>query len=168
MPGKAKPKASATARAKSPCRMPKRDAVALAEKIVELLRPQGFRRTAGLVSLLTEMATQHRPVTLAELGELPSLSGRDQATIYRLMMKLEEAGAVRRVGFHGRAMHFQLIIGGHHHDYLVCTSCGDIAELAIDCPVTPIEREVASKSGWRDVHHELEFFGVCPDCAKTS
>ena len=168
MPGKAKPKASASKRAKSPCHMPKRDAVALAEEMVEQLRERGFRRTAGLVALLTEMAAHHKPITLAELSELPSLADHDQATIYRLMMKLEEAGAVRRVGFHGRSMHFQLVIGGHHHDYLVCTSCGDIAELEIDCPVTPIEREVASKSGWRDVHHELEFFGVCPDCAKTS
>jgi Fur family ferric uptake transcriptional regulator len=148
--------------------MPKRDAVALAEDIVEQLRPQGFRRTAGLVTLLTEMAAHHRPVTLAELGELPSLAGRDQATVYRLIMKLEEAGTVRRVGFHGRSMHFQLVIGGHHHDYLVCKSCGDIAELQIDCPVTPVEREVANKSGWRDVHHELEFFGVCPDCSRSA
>src|SRR3569623_905397 len=104
MPGKAKPTASATSKAKSPCQLPKRNAVALAEDIGAQLRPKGVRRTEGLVALLTEMATQHRPITLADLGELPSLAGRDQATIYRLMMKLEEAGAVRRVGFHGRAM----------------------------------------------------------------
>jgi len=167
MSGKAHPKVSTPHKEKSACEMPRREASVLAEKLVDQLRQQGFRRTASLVTLLTEMAMKHRPVTLAELSELPSLSGRDQATVYRLMMKLEEAGAVRRFGFHGRSMHFQLIIGGHHHDYLVCTSCGDIAELDIHCPLGSMEREVAAKSGWRDVHHELEFFGVCPDCAKA-
>ena len=156
------------ARPKTVCHMPKREATALAEDIVAKLRPQGFRRTDGIIALLTEMAMRHRPVTLTDLGEMPSLSGRDQTTIYRLMMKLEEAGAVRRFGFHGRSMHFQLVIGGHHHDYLVCTSCGDIAQVEVNCPLGPMEREVASKSGWRDIQHELEFYGVCPDCARKS
>ncbi len=165
MPTKDRPKARS--KSKSACHMSKREAAALAEDLLEnKLRDQGFRRTEGLLTLLTEMAMQHRPITLAGLGELPSLEGRDQATVYRLMMKLEEAGVVRRMGFHGRSMHFQLVIGGHHHDYLVCKSCGDIAEVDVHCPLAPMEKEVANKSGWRDVQHELEFFGVCPSCAK--
>jgi Fur family ferric uptake transcriptional regulator len=146
--------------------MPKREAETLAETVISQLRGQGFRRTRALVALLTELATHHHPVTLAELTELPSLAESDHATIYRLMMKLEEAGMVRRLGFHGRSVHFQLVIHGHHHDYLVCKSCGDIAEVDIPCPVSQVEREVAAKSGWRDVEHELEVFGVCPACAR--
>lgn len=146
------------------CGLSKREASTLAESVIEQLRRQGCRRTPALVTLITEMALHHRPVTLAALSELPSLADVDKATIYRLMMKLEEAGAVRRLGIHGRSVHFQLQIHGHHHDYLVCRSCGDIAEVFIQCPLTLVEREVAAKSGWQDVHHELEFYGVCPKC----
>src|SRR5262249_14186677 len=106
------------------CSMSQRDAIRLVDGLMEKLRGKGFRRTAALTALLTEMAAHHQPKTLAELGQLRSLAGRDQATIYRMMMKLEEAGAVRRFGFHGRASHFQLVIPGHDHDYLVCRSCG--------------------------------------------
>jgi len=147
------------------CSMSQRDAGRLVEGLIAKLRGSGFRRTAALTSLLTEMAVHHQPKTLAELGHLRSLAGRDQATIYRLMMKLEEAGAVRRFGFHGRASYFQLVIAGHDHDYLVCRSCGGMAEVEVQYPLEPVERELAARSGWQDVHHELEFFGVCPRCS---
>ncbi|MDB6140948.1 MAG: ferric uptake regulator, Fur family, partial [Verrucomicrobiaceae bacterium] len=96
---------------------------------------------------------------------LPSLAGRDQATIYRIIVKLDEAGVLRRLGFRDRAAHYQLIIPGHHHDYLVCKSCGTFAEVEVHQPLEPLEKEIAAQSGWKAVEHELEFFGVCPSCS---
>jgi Fur family ferric uptake transcriptional regulator len=110
------------------------------------------------------MATRHRPATLAELAQAPGLDGLDQATVYRLVMKLEVSGLVRRLGLHERSTHFQLVIPGHHHDYLVCTQCGKIEDLDLRCPVEALEKGIMEQHGYRGVYHELEFYGVCPQC----
>jgi Fe2+ or Zn2+ uptake regulation protein len=137
----------------------------LVESCIAQLRSRGLRRSAGLEALLRQMAARHRPATLAELQQVPHLTARDQATIYRLVMKLEEAGLVRRLGLHDRAMYFQLVVPGHHHDYLVCTHCGKIEDLDLTCPVEQLEKEIMKTRGYRKVYHELEFYGVCPECA---
>lgn len=136
----------------------------LVESCVEQLRAKGLRRSRGLDALLAHMAAHHRPATLAELSKVKGLSGLDQATIYRLVMKLESAGLVRRLGLHERATYFQLVVPGHHHDYLVCTECGRIEDLGISCPVEALEQQIMKRSGFRKLYHELEFFGVCPEC----
>jgi Fur family ferric uptake transcriptional regulator len=137
----------------------------LVETCVAQLRSRGLRRSKGLDALLRHMAAHHRPSTLAELAKVRDLAGLDQATIYRLVMKLESAGLVRRLGLHDRATYFQLVVPGHHHDYLVCTSCGKIEDVELHCPVEPLEREVMARTGYAGVYHELEFFGICPTCA---
>jgi Fe2+ or Zn2+ uptake regulation protein len=142
-----------------------REVTTLVETCVAQLRSRGLRRSQGLDALLHHMAAFHHPATLADLAKVPSLAGLDQATIYRLVMKLESAGLVRRLGLHDRATYFQLVVPGHHHDYLVCTSCGKIEDIELTCPVEPLEREVMARSGYTRVYHELEFFGTCPACS---
>lgn len=133
--------------------------------VVERLRARGLRRTKALDLLITEMARHGRPMTIADLTATESLSGQcDPATVYRLLMKLEEHGVVRRLGLHDRATYFILVQHGLHHDYLVCTGCGKIAEIDIECPVRTLERKLEKQSGYRHVYHELEFFGICPEC----
>ncbi|MGI8602616.1 MAG: Fur family transcriptional regulator [Verrucomicrobiales bacterium] len=139
---------------------------ALVEECVAQLRTRGLRRTKGLDALLRHMAVRHRPATLADLQDVPGLAGHDQATIYRLVTKLEEAGLVRRLGLHGRAMFFQLVVADHHHDYLVCTACGKIEDLDLRCPVEALEKEIMKSRGYRSVYHELEFYGLCPACTR--
>jgi len=142
------------------------EANSLVETCIGQLRARGLRRSKGLDALLNRMVAHHRPATLAELSKVRGLTGLDQATIYRLVMKLEAAGLVRRLGLHDRATYFQLVVPGHHHDYLVCTGCGKIEDVELTCPVEPLEREVMARSGYTGVYHELEFFGVCPACAQ--
>ncbi len=138
---------------------------ALADGCAERLRARGLRRTRALDLLIRAMVARDKPVTIAELTSTPALREQcDPATVYRLLMKLEEHGMVRQIGLHERAMYFILIRPGHHHDYLVCTVCGSIAEVDMDCPVRALERKLESASGYRHVYHELEFFGVCPAC----
>ncbi len=135
------------------------------EGCVETLRQRGLRRTRALDAVLRFMAASGKPVTLAELAQSDGLAGTDQATVYRLVMKLEEHGLVRRLGFHERATRFALLVAGEHHDYLVCTECGSIEDVDLHCPVHALEQDLMKKTGFSRVYHELEFFGICPTCA---
>ena len=137
----------------------------LVSEMIGDLREKGFRRTEGLVDLLRAMMRQHQPYTLAQLWESPGLRERDQATVYRLIMKLKEAGMVRQLNLAGRVNHFQLVVPGHHHDYLLCESCGSVTEVPVNCPLAEVELQIMAKFGWKGLHHELEFFGICPVCA---
>jgi Fe2+ or Zn2+ uptake regulation protein len=139
----------------------------LAAACAERLRQRGMRRTRALDLLIREMAKRDRPVTIAELTRTDALRSQcDPATVYRLLVKLEQLGLVRQLGLHERAMYFTLVRPGHHRDYLICTGCGSITDVDMDCPVRNLERKLEKSSGFRHVYHELEFYGICPACHK--
>ena len=140
----------------------------LVETMIVELRALGFRRTAALDELLRAMMRKHQPFTLAELSELPGLADRDHATIYRLVTKLKEVGKVRQLNLAGRVSHFQLVVPGHHHDYLLCESCGTVAEVPLACTLAKVEQQIMQDYGWKGLRHELEFFGVCPSCSTAA
>ncbi len=129
-------------------------------------REAGLRRTRALEDVLSILIHACQPLTLADIAESDRLrSGADKATVYRLLMKLEERSLIRRLGLHDRSAYYILNLPGEHHDYLICNDCGRIEKLDITCPVQSLEKQIAKKSGFKKLYHELEFFGQCPDCA---
>lgn len=135
---------------------------------IRLLRQRGARRTRALELVIAELARRRSPVTLAELAATPAIREQcDPATVYRLVMKLEEHGMVRRLGLHERSTYFLLVVSGQHHDYLVCTACGKMEEIDMACPVHALEAQLEKSSGFRHIYHELEFFGICPACSPS-
>ena len=130
---------------------------------VQECRARGLRRTKAMEELLRYLIDADKPRTLAdcatELGDQC-----DKATVYRLLVRLEENGIIRRLGLHDRSAYFTMRYPDRHNDYLICTECGSIDSLDISCPVEALEREISEKSGFQKLYHELEFFGVCPEC----
>ncbi len=127
-------------------------------------RAAGLRRTHLLRRVLEILQRQSAPVSIRELSAARGVRDDcDPATLYRLLQRLEAKGLVRRIGLHERAAHYTLR-RGHHHDYVVCRECGDVALLDMACPAQKLEREVGRRTGFKDVDHELQFYGVCPKC----
>jgi len=89
----------------------------------------------------------------------------DLATIYRSMHLLEEMGMVKRFDFGDGVARFELLGEGDdgHHHHLVCTRCAGVIELD-DCSMHEMEEGIASRNGFKAVTHNLEFFGLCPEC----
>ncbi|MBC8126460.1 MAG: transcriptional repressor [Gloeobacteraceae cyanobacterium ES-bin-144] len=138
---------------------------AIAQEIIQRLRKMGLRRTKALEELIITLLESVRPMTLAELSGSKRLAEQcDKATVFRLLQRLAEHGVVRRLGLHERAAYFTLLFPGKHSDYLICTSCGSIEAIKAPCPVHQLEDEIREKTGFRNLYHELEFFGVCPKC----
>lgn len=136
------------------------------EQTIERLRAAGMRRTRALEELVATLDESGRPMTLAELCGSSRLEGLcDKATVFRLLQKLADHGVVRRLGLHERAAYFVLLVPGKHSDYLICTRCGTIESIEAPCPVHRLEEEIRDKTGYRNLYHELEFFGECPQCA---
>lgn len=131
-------------------------------------RKHGLRRTKALELLLEEMLERHDPMTLADLTACERLNTQcDQATVYRLLTRLERIGVLRRLGLHQRSAFYVLLLPGQHRDFLVCTECGQIECVPVPCGLAEMEREVMSRSGYTALYHELEFFGICPTCSSA-
>lgn len=137
----------------------------LAASLLERARAAGLRRTKALENILSILVHAHQPLSLADIADSPELtSGADKATVYRVLIKLEELGFIRQLGLHHRSTYYTLIQPGHHDDYLICTQCGRIQRLDISCPVEALEKQIEKQSGFRKLYHELEFYGLCPQC----
>jgi Fe2+ or Zn2+ uptake regulation protein len=138
---------------------------ALVHETIDRCRKLGLRRTKALEELIATLLESGRPMTLSELAGSERLADQcDKATVFRLLQRLAEHGIVRRLGLHERAAYFTLLMPGKHSDYLICTSCGSIEAIQAPCPVHQLEEEIREKTGFRNLYHELEFFGVCPKC----
>jgi Fe2+ or Zn2+ uptake regulation protein len=136
---------------------------------IDRCRTHGMRRTKALEQLITTLLESERPMTLAELSDSDRLTTQcDKATVFRLLQRLADKGIVRRLGLHERAAYFTLLLPGRHQDYLICTECGSIESVKAPCPVHALEAEIREKTGYRNLYHELEFFGVCPRCSPST
>lgn len=133
--------------------------------IITRCRAEGLRRTKALEELLATLLESDRPMTLAELAKSPRLSNQcDKATVFRLLQRLADKAILRRLGLHERAAYFALLLPDQHRDYLICTECGTIEPINAPCPVHELEKEIQFTSGYKNLYHELEFFGTCPKC----
>ena len=136
-----------------------------ADTILARAKESGLRKTKALETVVEALAEQGTPVPLTELEKMPSVAGVcDRTTLFRLLNRLSEHGLVRRLGLHERAAYFTLAMPGGHHDYLICKECGSVEIMQAACPLRELEKEVARTSGFTQLYHELELYGVCPGC----
>ena len=82
------------------------------------------------------------------------------ATVYNTLERLKEIREVVELPFSGGSRYDGR--NPHPHPHLVCTVCDVIEDLDLD--LEPAAEDVAARSGYADVHHRLEFHGVCPRC----
>jgi Fe2+ or Zn2+ uptake regulation protein len=141
------------------------DPRAIVQEAISRVRAHGMRRTRLLEEVLADLAPRTRPVTIGQLAEAVG-GGSDPASLYRMVERLADAGVLRKIGLHERALYYELAVPGQHRDYLICTRCGAIGDINAACPVDVLERELAERTGYTGLHHELVFYGVCPECRK--
>jgi len=86
-----------------------------------------------------------------------------KATVYRTLPLLAEAGILEPAIIAGEARSYETTFGRHHHDHLLCGRCGKVVEFEFEA-FEILQREVATRYGFRlDTHHH-ELVGTCPDC----
>jgi Fur family ferric uptake transcriptional regulator len=137
------------------------------EAILERLRREGLRITAGRRSILDVLFRTERPLSLQEIQEMAATkeSGPDYATVFRMIALLERLRLVHKVNLQRACSYYELNDPSKHYDHIVCTNCGKVVVIDIPCPLAETEKEVAEHYGFRNLSHSLEFFGRCPECS---
>lgn len=122
-----------------------------------------------------QRSTKQRRAVAAELGSSDDFRSAQEihaslrragvgvglATVYRALQAMADAGEVDVLTNADEAVYRRCSESHHHH--LVCRDCGR----AVEIKGPAVERwtsSIAEQHGYHDVSHDLEVFGVCPDC----
>lgn len=126
----------------------------------------GLKATIPRIKILRAFQTgERRHWTAEEMYHQLLAAGASVglATVYRVLMQFVEAGLLNRSNFEGGRSVFELN-EGHHHDHLVCLSCGRVEEFC-DPEIEARQAEVAARLGFELKDHALALYGFCASAA---
>ena len=90
-----------------------------------------------------------------------------QATVYRTLKLLCEAGLAKEMNFGDGSARFEPNFDNSHHDHLICNSCGKTVEF-LDEEIERLQVDLAKKHGFLLTSHRMYLYGLCEDCRKSS
>lgn len=88
-----------------------------------------------------------------------------QATVYRTLKLLSEAGIAREVDFGDGVGRYEPFYGQSHHDHLICKECGQSVEV-VDERIEKLQEELARQHGFTLNGHSMYLYGYCPGCSR--
>lgn len=123
------------------------------------LRKAGLKVTLPrlkILEILESSSQRHRSAEEIYKDLLDSGEEIGLATVYRVLTQFESAGLVTRHNFEGGHSVFELDDSGHH-DHMVCVETGDVIEFFSE-DIERLQREVASKKGYKLLDHKLVLY----------
>ena len=132
-----------------------------------ILKKAELKTTKKRQMLLFLLQKHARPMTAEELHEIANnILPMNVSTVYRTLNTLTEKDIlIRSVRQDGKA-YYSLPKKDHYHR-LVCDLCGKV--IPIDtCPLSELEENLQTKTGFRITGHSLEFTGLCPECSEKT
>ncbi|TPV96901.1 MAG: transcriptional repressor [Myxococcales bacterium FL481] len=129
------------------------------------LRDAGLRATAPRVAVLRLLAATDHPLSHAEVVDAVGSDEWDQATLYRNLIRLREAGLVRVASQVGGITRYEAQLDPsdtHLHPHFACRTCG-----IVEC--LPHARLIPPPGGgWKEVlaDADLQIVGYCLACRR--
>ncbi|MFB3896620.1 MAG: Fur family transcriptional regulator [bacterium] len=133
-------------------------------KIIAQLKSARFRITQARSKVIEFLLKTKLPVTASTICTVLNQRGNkfDRTTIYRELNFLIENNFVRQVRFNGKATHFELNSGHHHH--LICIKCNAKKKIVLGKHLEHHEKLILEKEKFKVISHSLEFYGICNNC----
>jgi Fur family transcriptional regulator, ferric uptake regulator len=136
------------------------------DELTNMLKEAGLRVTDHRLLVLEVIAKVRQPITVYELVDaLRKKENIDQATVYRNLNSLHEAGILRRLDFnHGHA-HYELETGRASYQ-VVCGKCETIEKIEGVSMDETVKKMLRKTKKFRTTStHSLEVYGLCKVCA---
>ena len=135
------------------------------EEFRRFLKDRGFRNTPERMAILREVMGSNGHFETDDIfirlrGKNPRAS---QASVYRTINLLVEAGIVRKTPCDQMESRYEIIYGIDHHDHLVCIKCGRIIEFK-DENIEKFQEKVALNHNFTLIGHRLILSGYCNQC----
>lgn len=135
------------------------------ERFTQFLLAKGHKLTNQRKCILEEFLCQDDHVSAEELYLRLKThhAGIGQATVFRTLHLLNEAGIAQEVKIDTRITRYEPQISDKHHDHLQCLRCGQVFEFE-DERIEALQNEIAARYGVKLVSHRLDLYGVCSSC----
>jgi Fur family peroxide stress response transcriptional regulator len=134
------------------------------DELIAKLKERGHRLTPQRMAVLKILTASEEHLSVEQIYErvkadFPMTS---LATIYKTVTLLKEMGEVLELGFSGYGNRYDGM-RPYPHPHLICTKCRNIMDLQV-VNLGELPQKVAQSTGYRIVSHQLDFFGICPQC----
>jgi Fur family transcriptional regulator, ferric uptake regulator len=129
------------------------------------LRAAGLRVTPQRQSILQVLDDSDRPLNVEEI--LSRMAGYRSGipTVYRNLQQFAEQGWVEPIVGSDQVMRFVRCHSLEHHHHVQCEQCGRMVEVE-GCAIRRALEALETRSGFRITRHQLQLFGLCPECRK--
>ncbi len=108
--------------------------------------------------------TEGHLTTEAILREAKKIDpGIGQATVFRTIRLIEDAGLAREALQAEGARTFEHLAEHQHHDHLRCVECGRVIEF-LNPAIEREQRKIFAQYGFEPRGHTMELLGLCPEC----
>ena len=133
----------------------------------DYITQKGLKSTRQRDIILDAFLSSERHLSIEELylklrSKHPSIG---YATVYRTLKLFAESGIAREIHFGDGQTRYEHVAEGEHHDHLVCTRCGAIAEFENET-IEKLQDDVAKSHDFVIETHKLELYGICAKCRK--
>ncbi len=134
------------------------------DDVMRRLEARNRHATSRRRIVLQALMDQRSYVTPRELHtrlqrEHPNLG---QATVYRTLELLVEAGAATRFLQENNESKYIYCPPRHHH-HLVCTRCGLVEDID-GCVIPALGATLEKRTRFQIIDHAVTFFGFCAEC----
>ena len=138
------------------------------EEMLSKLKSRDFRITPQRLAVLRILASSEGHPTVDEIykevkAAFPTTS---LATVYKTVSLLKELNEVLELGFPDGSNRYD----GNNpvpHPHAICMKCKKIMDPEL-MSIEELSEEMSRKTGYKILHHRLDFFGLCPDCQKNN
>ncbi|HEB74836.1 MAG TPA: transcriptional repressor [Nitrospirae bacterium] len=134
---------------------------------IRFLSDRGLRMTNQRGLILDAFLGTERHVSPEELyGLVRRKDGTiGQATVYRTLKLLTEAGLAREVDFGDGVLRYEHSYGHEHHDHMICERCHRHIEV-VDERIEELQERLAKKYGFVLTGHRMYLYGICSECRR--
>jgi Fur family ferric uptake transcriptional regulator len=128
---------------------------------------EGMKSTQQRDIILDFFLSSNRHMSIEELYRTLRMKHPNigYATVCRTLKLFAGSGIAREIRIGDGQTRYEHIAVGEHHDHLVCTRCGKIAEFE-NKTIEKLQVDVADSLGFLIENHKLELYGLCAGCRK--
>ncbi len=135
------------------------------KSIREELKENNLRFTKQRSEILSVLKASSIPLNMDQIIEALSIE-MDLSTVYRILDAFEEVGLVNKSVLIEPDQNVVYAYNRQQHEHhLICTSCLEMKVIR-GCPLGNYETEVEEETGYSVSYHQLELYGICPQCQK--
>ena len=130
----------------------------------DTLIESGLKNTKPRRLILNILSKSSLPLTAEDIYFSLKKEGVNLSTVYRTLNSFEKAHIVKKEINQNKENSFILLEHDDHH-VLVCLKCHKVVPLE-GCPYHEANEELENKTGFAIQDHNIEIYGVCPNCQK--